>query len=202
MSQLIETIKCHNSQLYNIHWHNIRFNQARKEYFGLHTKMNLTNFIKIPSSFKKGLFRCRITYSKSIEKIEYLPHRYKKIESLRLIEDNDINYTYKYSDRENLNCLFEKRGICDDILIVKNGCITDSLTANSIFFDGSEWWTPDTPLLPGTQRAKLIEEGKISVCRITTADLSKYQKVGLINALQDFENMPVIKLSEVYGLRK
>jgi 4-amino-4-deoxychorismate lyase len=159
--------------------------------------MNLANFVKVPSSFKKGLFRCRVTYSKSIDKIEFIPHEYRTVESLKLVEDNEIDYSYKYSDRENLNRLYEKRGACDDILIVKNGCITDSLTANPIFYDGAIWWTPDTPLLPGTQRAMLIEEGKIMVCRITTKNLHKYQKVGLINALQDMKNMPVIPLENI-----
>lgn len=194
---LLETIKCKDGILHNLQWHNLRFNQARKEYFGLSTKMNLVNFIKVPSSSKNGLFRCRISYSKTIDQVEFIPHEYRKIESLKLIEGNGIDYHFKFSDRKNLTKLFEQRENCDDILIVKNGFVTDSYTANSIFFDGEKWWTSDTPLLPGTQRAKLISENKLSVCSISLNDLSKYTKVGLINALWDLKDMPVIDTKNI-----
>jgi 4-amino-4-deoxychorismate lyase len=98
-----------------------------------------------------------------------------------------MDYRFKYTNRERLNLLFEQRGNCDDILIVKNGFITDSFIANVVFFDGRKWWTPDTPLLPGTQRARLIHEKKISVCPVTPDDLPKYEKAGLINAMQDLD---------------
>ncbi len=197
MCQLIETIKCNNGKLYNIRWHNERFNRARKELFGLPHEIDLGEIIKIPENCKKGLFRCRIMYSETIDKIEFVPHSFRKIKSLKLVEDNNIDYQFKFSNRKNLNSLFEKRGNCDDILIIKNGCITDSSTANCIFCDGQKWWTPDTPLLPGTQRAKLIYEEKIEVCRITPATISKYKKVGLINAMWDFGNMPMIEITHL-----
>ncbi len=197
MSQLCETIKCQDGKLFNLPWHNIRFNKARQEYFGLSTKMNLGNFIKIPVYSKNGLFRCRVTYSKTIDEIEFIPHQSREIKSLKLIEANDIDYRLKYANRQELQALFEKRAECDDILIVKNGCVSDSSTANLIFYDGERWWTSDTPLLLGTQRARLINEGKISVCRITISDLSKYIKVGLINAMWDLNEMPEILTKQI-----
>lgn len=197
MCQLLETLKCLDGQLYNVQWHNVRFNQARKEYFGLNTRMSLSNFIKVPSSFKKGLYRCRITYSKTIDKVEYIPHQNRKVESLKLVECNEIDYRYKYSDRNKLTELFEQRGECDDILIVKNDCISDSYTGNPIFFDGEFWWTSDTPLLAGTQRARLVSEHKIRVCKITSKDLWRYKKAGLINAMWDLGNMPVIDIKDI-----
>lgn len=194
---LLETVKCADGQLSNLQWHNIRFNQARKEYFGLSTKMNLANFIKVPASSRKGVFKCRISYAKSIEKIEFIRHKNRMIESLKIVEDDLIDYHLKYSDRSRLDELFSKRDGCDDILIVKNGFVTDSWTSNVVFFDGRKWWTSDTPLLPGTQRARLISEGKLSVCRIRQKDLIKYQKVGLINAMNDLQNMPLIEIRNV-----
>ncbi|MFV0268328.1 MAG: aminotransferase class IV, partial [Draconibacterium sp.] len=116
---------------------------------------------------------------------------------LQVVKNDTIDYAYKYADRENLTELFNQRGDCDDILIVKNNCITDSYTANPVFFDGKEWWTPDTPLLPGTQRARLLSEGQLKVCRITLDDLEKYSKIGLINALQDLENMPLMDVANI-----
>ncbi|MCF6333634.1 MAG: aminotransferase class IV family protein [Draconibacterium sp.] len=197
MSQLFETIKCKDGKLFNLNRHNLRFNKARKEYFGLSDEINLEEIIEVPENASNGLFRCRVIYSKTVDKIEFIPHQFRKIKSLKLIEANDIGYQFKYSDRNILNELFEKRSDSDDILIVKNGCITDSFTANLLFFDGKKWWTPDTPLLYGTQRAKLIDEEKISVCRIISDDLSKYKKVGLINAMWDLGEMPLISIENI-----
>ncbi|MCA1758939.1 MAG: aminotransferase class IV, partial [Bacteroidales bacterium] len=165
--------------------------------FRFKDEISLEKIIEIPEEFRNGLFRCRVVYSKNIEKIEFHAHQYRTIKSLKLIESSDLDYRFKCTNRERLNSLFEQRGNCDDILIVKNGFITDSYISNVVFFDGQKWWTPDTPLLPGTQRARLIHEKKIFVCPITPADLSKYEKAGLINAMQDFENMPQISISSI-----
>lgn len=195
--QLLETIKCKNGKLCNLKFHQARFNLARKNVFASTDIIDLKNVIKIPDTFMSGLFRCRILYTQKIEKIEFLPHVQKSIKSLRLVEDNTIDYQFKYADRAALENLYNTRGNCDDVLIVKNGCITDSFTANPIFFDGGKWWTPDTPLLPGTQRARLISEGKLSVCRIAPEKLSMFKKVGLINALQDMSDMPVLDINSI-----
>ena len=192
MYPLIETIKCDNGILFNREFHQARFENAQKEYFKIHPEINLFKCIEIPDFARTGLFRCRVTYTEKIEKIEFFPHQFREIKSLKLVEDNSIDYRFKYAGREKLTQLYEKKGICDDILIIKNGCITDTFTANTVFFDGEKWWTPDTPLLPGTKRARLLNEKKIFECKITLRDISKYEKAGLINAMQDLENMPVI----------
>ena len=198
MCPLLETIKCKDGKLFNIEFHQKRFENAQLEYFGISTKIKLTKEITLPESVKKGLFRCRVTYSGSINSIEFFPYQARKINSLKLVEDNEVNYRYKYTDREKLNQLFEKRGICDDIIIVKNGCVADSFVANLVFFDGEKWVTPDTPLLPGTQRAKLLQEKNIFEIRITPQHLSKYKKVGLINALNNFEEMQIVSGENIH----
>ena len=197
MSPLLETIKCENGKLHHLLWHNARFNAAREACFRENDSLDLANSIEIPEYAQNGLFRCRVTYSASIEKVEFIPHYFRKIERLKLIWDDTVDYQFKYADRTQLQQLFEQRSDCDDILIVKNGYITDSFTANPVFFDGVRWWTPDTPLLPGTQRARLLHEGKITACSITPDDLSKYQKVSLINAMQDLETFPPIPIKNI-----
>ncbi len=198
MSQLlIETIKSLNGELYNLPYHQSRFNLVRKNFLGCTDTVLLKDQIQVPEECKNSLFKCRVLYSEQIEKIEFLPHEYRTIQCLQVVKNDTIDYAYKYADRENLTELFKQRGDCDDILIVKNNCITDSYTTNPVFFDGNEWWTPDTPLLAGTQRARLLSEGKLKVCRITLDDLGKYSKIGLINALQDLENMPLMDVENI-----
>jgi len=199
MFRLFETIKCSDGKLFNMEFHQARFEKACMENFGISNATNLIENIEIPDFAQKSLFRCRVTYTSQIEKIEFIPHQYREIKSLKLVEDNEIEYHLKYADRERLQKLFDNRGGCDDIIIVKNGCVTDSFAANLVFFDGEKGFTPDTPLLAGTQRKKLLTEGKIFERRITSSDISKYQKVGLINALNDFDEMPVIDIANIFG---
>ena len=198
MCQLLETLKCIDGKLFNLEFHQARFENAQMEYFGIFPKIKLFDEIAVPEFANNGLFRCRVTYSKQIDSIEFIPYQHRKINSLKLVEDNEIDYRYKYSDREKLNYLFQLRGDCDDVIIVKNDCLTDSFVANLVFFDGEKWWTPDTPLLAGTQRAKLIQYKTIFECRITISNLSKYKKAGLINALNDFEDMQVVSIENIH----
>ena len=57
--------------------------------------------------------------------------------------------------------MLDKKGDCDDILIIRNGLITDMSYANVAFFDGTQWLTPRIPLLAGTCRERLLETGPI-----------------------------------------
>jgi len=87
--------------------------------------------------------------------------------------------------------------ICDDIIIVKNGFVTDSFAANILFLDGVQWITPTTPLLNGTKRQFLLDQGIIAEKEIREEDIRTYQKVGLINAMIDFDEMPVIDIDSI-----
>ena len=198
MCQLFETIKCNNGKLFNMEFHQTRFEKSCREYFGFSVQIKLIERIEIPEFAQTGLFRCRVTYSQQIEKIEFFAYNYRQIKSLKLVEDNEIDYPFKYNNRESLNRLFEQRGSCDDIIIVKKGLVTDSSYANLVFFDGTEWWTPSAPLLPGTQRARLINDGKIRERKIIADDLKNFLKAGLINAMNNLEEMPQIDIAEIF----
>ena len=197
MCQLLETIKCAEGKLENLDYHQARFSLSRKIKFSDDDEISLKNQIQIPDFAKTGLFRCRVIYGKQIDRIEFVPPDYRSVTTLRLIECDDIDYQFKYSDRKKLEAVFEKRDECDDIIIVKNGWVTDSFAANLVFFDGEKWVTPDKPLLAGTQRARLLSEGQITSAGITKYDLKNFQKAGLINAMNNLGNMPVIEISKI-----
>ena len=197
MCRLLETIQIRDGQMVNALWHNRRFNASRKELYGVESPADLTSLIEIPETCRHGIFRCRIVYGETIQSVEFLPYKYRKIDSLKLIESAPVDYHLKYAGRGPLESLFLQRGDCDDIIIVQHGCLTDSFAANLVFWNGIEWHTPDTPLLPGTQRARLLNIGKISERRITVENLRDYQQAGLINAFCDLETMPVIVMENI-----
>ncbi len=194
MCLLLETIKLENGKLVNLEYHQQRFNFARQQFEKVE-RINLHDTIEIPENAKEGLFRCRVIYGSKIEKIEFIPHQYREIKSLKIVRDNSIDYTYKYADRSHLKKLYKQREGCDDIIIVKHEKVTDSFTGNLLFFDGSDWFTPDQPLLKGTQRQYLLDNKQIIEKQILFKDIFSYEKVGIINVFYSLNNMPVVKNS-------
>lgn len=194
MSPFIETLKVYNGEISNLSYHQARFERTRSEMLGLKNHPALEEKIILPEFAKKGLYKCRLLYDIQEFKIEFHAHTPAQIRSLKLIRDDQVNYTYKSTDRTALTKLFRQRGKNDDILIAKNGWITDSYIANVVFWDGSRWFTPDTPLLSGCMRASLIESGIIEETGIRVKDLPRFRSLKLINALNDWNDAPLLPL--------
>jgi 4-amino-4-deoxychorismate lyase len=198
MSPLVESIKLQDGKLSNLGYHQNRMNDALAELFPEARAIELAKVISIPENCSSGIFKVRVLYGPIVETVEIEPYHFRTIQSLRVVHHKSIDYHLKYTDRQILQELFAKRGDADDIIIVKNGLVTDAFAANLIFFDGQKWITPKSPLLKGTQRQFLLEQGIISEQEIMESDLPSFQKVGLINAMVSFEEMPVVPVEKIY----
>ena len=185
MSLLFETIRIIDGSVQNISLHEARMNQSRRIIFGRTDPVHLTDHIIVPAASAHGLVRCRIIYGPDVRSAEYFPYKPAVVRTLRKIEDNTVIYDHKYLDRERLNALIDKT-MADDILIIRDGCVTDCSYANIVFLDGSQWVTPDTPLLRGTMREKLLIEGVITERKITQNDLQSFSHFRLVNAMLGF----------------
>lgn len=198
MCLLFETIKVENKKICNVDYHNARMNYSRRELFNSRNEIDLNEVIIIPQSFTDGIYKCRIIYSKNIHSIEFLPYVYRKIQCLQIIIDDEISYSYKFQDRIKLTNHLSKV-TSDEILIVKNGLITDTSYSNVVFKDERRFITPSKPLLRGTKRAQLINESIISEEEIHLDDLSKFKFVYLINAMLELDEangIPIDKIIE------
>ena len=151
--KLFETIKVENGHFFNLKWHNQRLNRSRLELFGETKKIHLEDYLPPPFH---GFLRCRVVYRNEVESIELFPYIPKEFTSFKIISSN-INYSYKYDNRQELQHLLDPS--FDEIIIEKNGLLTDTSIANIAFYDGKSWFTPTTPLLAGTTRARLLEKG-------------------------------------------
>jgi 4-amino-4-deoxychorismate lyase len=186
MYPLFETIKVFERQFYNLKYHNQRLNFSRKVLFGSKEYLDLGNILTIPDFVDESLFKCRVGYGRQgVEQVEFFSYEMKLIHSLKIVYDDDINYSFKYTDRNDLENLLLKKEKCDDILIIKNGFVTDASICNIAFFDGNRWLTPSTPLLKGTRRANLLEKGQIYEEEVRVTDLKTFKKAALINAFRD-----------------
>lgn len=196
MCQLIESLKIYNKQILNIHYHNLRLNNSRAELFGSNDKIDLSVCVEIPDFIDEMTYKCRVIYSNEIENIEFEKYQKRKIQSLKLIVNNTISYSYKYTDRSLFSVLLENISE-DDLLIVKNGKITDTSFSNIVFFDGYKWITPLHPLLKGTKRQQLLDNNLIFENEILVEDLQKFSKARLINAMIDLSESDDICIEKI-----
>jgi 4-amino-4-deoxychorismate lyase len=186
MSLFIETIKIQYGKLYNIAYHNARANTTRRNVLGMDRSLDLAAHILIPADLGRGIYKCRVVYGEEVQDVNIERYFKRKIRSLKLVEGGMIDYSYKYVDRTSINLLYAQRGSCDDILIIKEGLITDTSFANVAFFNGKTWVTPAAPLLLGTKRQELLDKGELHEALIRPSDLHRYSMFAVINAMLAF----------------
>ncbi|MDN5212069.1 aminotransferase class IV [Fulvivirgaceae bacterium BMA12] len=187
MCRLLESIKITASGVENLERHNERLNASRLEIFGLENQLDLSAFVQSPPLTGEEIIKCRVIYAEEVIKIEYISYCKKDIKTLKVVYDDEVNYAFKFEDRSHLNRLYGLKGECDDVLIIKDGMVTDFSYGNIVFYDGNQWITPGQPLLAGTMRAELIKSGRIVEKNVTPDDLNQYQSFKLINALLGFD---------------
>jgi 4-amino-4-deoxychorismate lyase len=196
MCQLIESVKIHNRQLYNIEAHNNRVSYSRRAIFALENKLDLRDHIILPDTLDNGLYKCRVIYAEEVQKVEFLPYAPKPVRTLRIVHNDVIQYQYKLLERSFIDDLLLGAN-ADDILILRQGYITDVSHANIVFFDGKNWLTPARPLLYGTKRQILLEQGVIQSREILYKDLKRFTRAALINAMLDLGDIPFISMENI-----
>lgn len=197
MYQLLESIKIKDNIIYNIEYHNKRLNNSRQILYNSKNLIDLNNLININNKYI-GLIKCRVICDENIREITYEPYKMRRISSLKIIYDNEIDYTHKILDKEKFKKLLEKKENCDEIIIIKNNLITDTSFSNVILFDGNKYYTPANPLLKGTKREKLINEGLIFEDDINIKYLKNFKFIQFINAMVDIEDNLKLQIENIY----
>lgn len=196
MSRLIESIYLKDGEFRNLKYHQLRMESSSKELFGVSNKWTLESKLQSSEYPETGLYKVRVIYDTEVKQIEFVPYQTKPVRSLKLVNSDVIRYTHKFENRQTLNELYQQREGCDDIIIVRNGFVTDASYANLIFRKGDEWFTPATFLLAGTMRAFLLDSNQIKSDEIRVEDLIKYDSCKLINAMLGMDS-PEIPISSI-----
>lgn len=196
MFRLLESIRLQNGSFHRLNYHQQRMDRSVKELSGQRNTVSLFESLKPYNPPRTGLYKCRVVYSDKIESVEFIPYEIKPVNSLKVVHDLTIDYTHKYHDRNNLNALVSQRQFCDDILIVKNGFVTDASYSNIIFYDGMNWITPAAPLLKGTMRQFLLDTAEIKSAPVALQDIPTFKKFRLINSMLAFDG-PEIDVSNI-----
>ena len=192
MFRFIETIKLADGNYKLIDYHDKRMNATIAHFFNIDCGKPLTDFLPDAKAYRQGIYKCRVVYSSNIEDIEITPYFKRKIKRLKIVNLDTypflspgglFDYSFKYEDRSFINSLLKGLDDATDILIVKNGLITDTSFSNVILFDGNKWITPDAFLLNGVKRRYLLDCGITSEGTVSVKGLKDFQKISLINAM-------------------
>ena len=150
------------------------------------SKTDLKNFLdKAPGDSK--LYKLRIEYADKIIRVEFIPYQIRNIRQLVLKEAPGLEYPWKYANRSGIENLCRELSTGQDILITKNGYLTDSSFANIVLEKDGKFMTPSQPLLYGTQREHLLNTGIITSRQIHKSSLSEFSHIILINAMMDIK---------------
>ena len=199
MESFIETIKVLNGQFYNLEAHERRAKVTAKAFFGKSLAWEVERMV-IPSEMSSGLVKCRVVYDSEVREVCFQPYNMRRIRSLRLVNGDGVDYRYKSTDRSVFARLWEQRGACDDVLIVRDGWVTDTSFTNVVFEDSrGGLYTPDTCLPEGIRRQGLLDAERIQMCPIRVEDIRHFHRVFLVNAmigLEDEVSVPVVNIVE------
>jgi len=197
--QFFESIRLDNGIAANIPGHLARVKATALHYFDMAAAERLANeFKNVFNELSRqvapcnGVHKLRISYSGSIEEISVTPYVKPEIVKLKLVYDDNIDYTYKNADRTDLNALVEQKGDCGDVLICRQGAITDTSFCNVVFENEKGLFTPSDFLLNGIRRRQLLDMGVVNERRIRPEDLHEYRKLLLINAMLYPGDVPAI----------
>ena len=191
--QFVETIKIKDGRVQAIAYHQARMERTLRHFFPALCPAIIPSLaaVVVPNG-EMDLYKARVVYGgQGIEAITYAPYTMRDIHSLRVVEDDTIEYGYKSTDRSRLNSLAAIRGDCDEVIIVKQGFLTDTSFTNLAIYDGRQWLTPRHPLLCGTKRAYLLDRGIIQEADLTLTDLQKAHQVALFNAMIELGEMEI-----------
>ena len=196
MSRFIESIQLKDGQLLNLSLHEQRMQRTIESHFGQQAQIDLSEVKAEVINYPERTYKCRLVYTTKLEDFAFKSYQIRAINSLQVVE-SQLDYTLKYEDRGELNQLFAQRGECDDIIIVKDGLVTDGSYTNLAFYNGENWWTPAQPLFSGIQRQVLLAQGIIQEKTILSTAIPTFRKVKLFNAMMDWEKAPEVVIGKV-----
>ncbi|MCG7279779.1 aminotransferase class IV [Chryseobacterium taklimakanense] len=199
MYQFIESIKIEDQEIFLLEYHQKRVNETFRQ-FGKETSIDLEKIFKNLQHDEDGLYKLRIVYDLDRKfTTQLIPYAIAEIDDFQLVENNNIDYSFKYENRKEF-AVMKEEARSEEIIIVKNNRVTDTSFSNLLFLRGKEWYTPNTYLLNGVQRQYLLKNKKIKEAEITLQNLKEFSHFQIINAMNDFDDMFVYPLYKILNL--
>ena len=190
--RFIESILFSDGQYHHLDLHQHRVDRTLATFAAHSGGLSLVGLL--PDLNMDGRYKVRVVYETDAQDsgvdLEFIQYYPRPIDCLEVVETAVFDYAFKYEDRSRIHQLFQASE-ADDIIMCIDGLVTDSSYANLAFWNGSEWLTPEIPLLEGVRRAKLLDQQRIKTASIYAKDIKQFEKVSLINAMLDLGELCV-----------
>lgn len=190
---LFETIKYCDGRFFLIPYHYQRIRHSVQTFFQVDCLFLSRLEEKLRIIQLQGLHKVKVFYNQDDFVIHTEPYFKRRITKLKIIHANEVCYELKYTNRSQLTDL--KFGD-EEVLVCKNDQLTDTTFSNIALWNGSEWHTPTRSLLRGVKRSFLLQSGILKEKPIGLFHLKQYQKVALINAMLDLDDI-VIPINQI-----
>ncbi|HMS30029.1 MAG TPA: aminotransferase class IV [Saprospiraceae bacterium] len=181
-----ETIALIDGKLRNIDLHIDRMKRTILFHHGIEMTWNVNLKLSCIQINSRSKIRVKVMYGPESYHIDIESYKPVVLNQV-IVKNSNLDYKCKYVDRSKLNELnYNLQRDCE-VLVVRNGYITDCLKYNIILKKSTEWYTPETFLLDGTMRTFLLQSGLIKTASISIEDIHLYESFKLINAMNDFD---------------
>ena len=95
--QFVETIKIKNGKALALPYHQARMERTIRRFFPTLASEEIKLSSLISPKEEMNLYKARVVYDiQGVEAIEYAPYKMKEIHSLKVVEDDEIDYTQEH----------------------------------------------------------------------------------------------------------
>jgi len=195
----IETLRIQDGHPCHLDGHTDRMRRTAKHFGFAPPDLPADLDALVPADLRTGTIRCRVLYDHTLREITFTPYRKRLIERLIAVDAGAMDYAFKYADRSPLARPQIPLAETDELLFVRNGCVTDTSYTNLILRRGDALVTPDTFLLDGTCRRRLLRMGRVRTARVRLSDLPAYDELLLVNAMMPLDEAIRLPISAVHS---
>lgn len=183
MDHFFETIRIEEGLPIHLSDHLRRMERtAEAHHFSLPPMPDLVDLC--PPNLRTGLVRCRVDYRATILQVAFTPYQIRTLGHVVLAPlPPGCDYRFKSNDRSLFETLKATYHADELILVTSEGLLTDSTFSNLVLESPEGLFTPSTPLLAGTRRARLLARGIVKERVIGLEDLRQYRHLHFINAM-------------------
>ncbi len=196
MFDLLETFRIENGKVAHLDYHQARLDKAQQDIYQVSGTISLQDFFNHHTLPINGIFRGRMLYEEEINQFEIIPYHENTIKTFSLCELVEFEYPYKWADRSFFVQQKELHPESDEIIFYSKNKIQDCCIANLAFLKNDKWYTPKSPLLEGTTRARLLAENKIQELDIFVDKLIEFDRICPINVFRELSLEKSLLLAE------
>jgi 4-amino-4-deoxychorismate lyase len=199
MFPLFETIAVEHSEPLLLQYHQQRMDDSFLRLFYQENPFQLSQLFRSQNISSKGLLKWKVEYDSQNIISSVVGYSPRMIQRVKFVEINpDFDYSMKFSNRDYFDMLKNENPGYDELILLKNGQLTDSTFSNIVLeaISDGKLYTPSAPLLKGTQRQYLLDTGSITPIPISIRQLTRFNKIYLINAMLPLPAAPCLIIGE------